>query len=106
MAFSEEQVQQVWEKARGVPDHDSNEWRQDECGAWLRRDAYYHEQSEYGWVIVNTSLGGPDVVENLRPLHCSNTFDRAIGKAHCHVAADRSGQMSTEMITQPKNKTK
>lgn len=104
MAFSEDLVQQVWEKARGLAEHDSNEWRQDECGAWLRRDAYYHEQSEYGWVIVNTSLGGPDVVENLRPLHCNNAFDKALGRAHCQVTADRTGLQPTGTIDHPRNK--
>lgn len=105
MAYSEELVQQIWEKARVLPSHDASEWRQDECGAWLRRDAYHHAQSEYGWVIVNTSLGGEEVVENLRPLHCDNAFDRANDKAHCHVTADRSGLQPTGTVDHPKNKT-
>lgn len=104
MAFSEEIVEQVWEKARALSSQDSNEWRQDECGAWLRRDAYRHEQSEYGWVIVNVSLGGAEVVENLRPLHCSNTFDRANSKAHCHVTAERTGLQPTGTVEHPRNK--
>ena len=55
MAYSEDLIQKVWEKARAMPDHDPTEWRQDECGAWLRRQAYRHEKSEHGWTIVNTS---------------------------------------------------
>jgi len=104
MAYSEDVVEQVWGKARLIPDRDSSEWRQDECGAWLRRDAYHHDQSEFGWVIVNTSLGGADVVDNLRPLHCNNAFDRANGKAHCYVKADRTGLQPTGSVDHPKNK--
>lgn len=105
MAFSEALIQQVWEKARGLPERDASEWRQDECGAWLRRTAYEHESSDYGWKIVNDSLGGSDIVENLRPLHCNNTYDRANDKAHCHVTADRTGLPPTGTVDHPKNKT-
>lgn len=104
MVLSEELVQQVWEKARGFSDRDSTEWRQDECGAWLRRDAYENEQSEFGWTVVNTSPGDPDTLENLRPLHCKNSFDRANEKAHCHVSADREGLQAGGVIGQPGNK--
>ena len=105
MAYSEDLIQQVWEKARVMPDHDPTEWRQDECGAWLRRQAYRHEKSEHGWTIVNTSPGGPDVVENLRPLHLGNSFDKASGKAHCHVTEDRTGVQPTAAVDHPRNKT-
>jgi hypothetical protein len=105
MAYSEELIQQVWEKARAMPDQDPEDWRQDECGAWLKRQALDNEKSEHGWIIVNTSPGGPDVLENLRPLHCGNTFDKGIGKAHCHVTADRTGVQPTAALDQPRNRT-
>jgi hypothetical protein len=105
MAYGEDLVQQVWEKARVMPDQDSAEWRQDECGAWLKRQAFDNANSEHGWTIVNTSPGGPDVVENLRPLHCGNTFDKTIAKAHCHVTADRTGVQPTAALDHPRNKT-
>lgn len=105
MTYSETLIQQVWEKGRGLADRDSDKWRQDECGAWLRRDAYDHESSDYGWRIVNTSPGGADAVENLRPLHVNNRFDRPNNKAHCHVTADRTGLQPTDTIDHPRNKT-
>jgi hypothetical protein len=70
----------------------------------LRRDAYEHEGAEYGWRIVNTSLGGPDTVENLRPLHVGNHFDRANDKAQCHISADRTGVPPTGAVDHPRNR--
>lgn len=34
MAFSEETIQQVWEKATPVAGNDPAVWRQDQCKAW------------------------------------------------------------------------
>lgn len=105
MAVSEELIQQVWEKARVMADRDGAEWRKDECGAWLQREAYGQEHSEFGWMIANTSLGGEDVLENLHPLHYRNAYDRANGRAHCHVTADRTGMQPTGHIDHPANRT-
>ena len=104
MAFSEELIEQVWQKARAMADRDPEQWRQDECGAWLSREAYQQEQSDYGWKIVNVSLGGPDSVDNLRPLHCKNAFNYPASKAHCHTTADREGLQPTAHVGQPVNK--
>ena len=105
MAYSEQMIQQVWEKARVMADRDGAEWRHDECGAWLQRDAYSQEHSEFGWMIVNISTGGTDDLEHLRPLHCRNSYDRANGKAHCHVTANRTGMQPTGHIDHPANRT-
>lgn len=104
MAFNEELIEQVWQKARTMVDRDPAKWRQDECGAWLSREAYQHEHSDYGWKIVNVSLGGADSIDNLRPLHWKNKFDYPSNKAHCHVTADREGLQPTAHVGQPVNK--
>lgn len=104
MAFSEKLIQQVWEKARALDDRNADEWREDECGAWLLREAYNHELSDYGWRIINTSPGEADTIDNLRPLHCKNTFDYPHAKAHCHVSADREGVLPTAHVGEPVNK--
>ncbi len=103
MEFSEEKIQQVWEKARGTLDQDSNVWRKDECGAWINRDQYGSEYSDYGWKIENVSLANSSAVENLRPFHRGNSFDRNVGQAKCHVTADRTGLEAREHIDQPRN---
>ncbi|MFO7593625.1 MAG: hypothetical protein R6X15_06235 [Pseudomonadota bacterium] len=104
MGYSEELIQQVWEKARGMPDHDINEWRQDECGAWLHREAYEQEGSDYGWMIINTTPGGGDVVDNLRPLHINNSYDTANQKVMCRVTKDRTDLQPTASVNHPRNK--
>jgi len=40
MAFSEETIQQVWEKATPVAGNDPAVWRQDQCKAWIGRRFY------------------------------------------------------------------
>ena len=48
MAFSEETIQQVWEKATPVAGNDPAVWRQDQCKAWIGRRFYGNRNSEYG----------------------------------------------------------
>ena len=51
MAFSEEMIQQVWERARVSADREPTVWREDQCGAWIRREHYGRADSEFGWKI-------------------------------------------------------
>jgi hypothetical protein len=104
MAFNDETIERVWEKARGMTELGPELWRLDECGAWIRRDHYGSEHSEFGWKIENVVPGGPDVLENLRPFHHANGFDRATGRARCHVKADRTGVPVMEHIREPRNR--
>ena len=83
---------------------DASAWRQDACGAWMRRDQFGHEQSEFGWKVENVSKGGPDTLENLRPFHWRNSFDIGNNAAHCKVSAGRSGVMSGEYAGPPRNR--
>jgi hypothetical protein len=105
MAYSEETVQRVWEKARAMPERDPLEWRQDECGAWIQRPQYGSGSAEFGWKIENVSPGHPDEPENLRPFHRDNAFDRALGKSRCHVVADRDNIPPTAQVGTPRNKS-
>ncbi len=106
MEFDGYIIQQVWEKCRATSDQDPTEWRKDECGAWVKRDHYGNEESEYGWKIANVSKGGPDELENLRPFHHANSFDIAVGRPKCHITADRSGvEQPTQHIDEPRNRS-
>jgi hypothetical protein len=55
MEFNNETVQGVWEKARATNDEDPNEWREDECGAWIKYDQYGHQTSDFGWKIESVT---------------------------------------------------
>jgi hypothetical protein len=103
MPVDESLVQAVWEKGRGMPERDTNEWRKDQCGAWLHREQYNNGNSDYGWKIENVTPGGEDILENLQPLHFKNTFDIANGQPHCRVTADRTDLAPGQHIDQPRN---
>ncbi len=103
MEYSEQLIQQVWEKGRGNGDVDTDIWREDECGAWMSRPDY-GKDSEFGWKIVNVTPGAPHTLENLRPFHHSNGFDLANLQARRHVTADRTGLATFERTFQPHNR--
>ena len=104
MEFSEQIVQQVWEKGRATADQDRSIWRKDECGAWIRREHYGRTPSEFAWKIENISAGGPGTLDNLRPFNCANAYDRANGRAHCHLTADLSDVPTPESVLEPRNR--
>ncbi len=104
MKFSEQLIQQVWEKGRASGEIDSNLWREDECGAWISQPDYGKADSDFGWHIVKVTPGGPDTVDNLRALHVANGYDVANGRPKRHVTADRTGLPVFEHTFQPRNR--
>lgn len=103
MTYSDEVIQQVWEKGRATNDLDPNDWRKDECGAWMQRSSYGNINNAFGWVIRSVAPGGDDSVEDLRPFHSQNEYNRGTGKANCHVVADRQGLPPTARVDIPDN---
>ena len=104
MNFSAEVIQQVWEKARVMAERDADEWRHDQCGAWIKRDAYQYKHSDYGWRICAVGPSDSGALENLRPFHHQNDFNVASGKPRCHVSADRTGLQPNASVDHPQNK--
>lgn len=104
MKFSEQLVQQVWEKGRANGEIDSDLWREDECGAWISRADYGKTDSDFGWRIVNVTPGAPDTPEHLRPFHHANGYDLPGGQPKRHVTADRTGIATFEHTFQPRNR--
>lgn len=73
--FSEEIIQQVWEKATIVEGYDAETIRKDSCGAWILRTEYGNTNSIYGWEIDHIypeSKGGDDSIDNLRAFQWEN----------------------------------
>ena len=87
MAWSEEMIQKVWEKGHKVENNDPDEWRKDECDAWIGRKSYGNRNSQYGWEIDHISPGGSDELSNLRPLQWENNTDKSDGRLKCNVKA-------------------
>lgn len=104
MDYSEQLIQQVWEKGRGSNEIDTGLWREDECGAWISRAEYGKTDSDFGWKVVNVVAGAPDTLENLRPFHYRNGYDIANHRAHCSVTADRTGLATFEHASEPRNR--
>jgi hypothetical protein len=93
----------VWEHARAVPEFDSDRWRQDQCGAWIRRDQYKQPSSDFAWHILDVVADHPGVTDTLRAFHIRNTFDVAQHRPVCRVHADRKGLAGRGTITNPRN---
>lgn len=104
MGYSEQLIQQVWEKGRANTDISAELWREDECGAWINREHYGNTNSDFGWKIVNAAPGESDTLKNLRPFHHRNVYDLANQHAKCHVTADRTGLATFEHTFQPRNR--
>jgi hypothetical protein len=104
MDWKEESIEGVWQHGRVMPDADPAVWRQDACGAWIRRGQFGDSHSEFGWKIEKVAGGAPDTLENLRPFHWRNHFDIAGNKSHCQVKADRVGEPAGEYARPPRNR--
>ena len=104
MRVDDETIARVWQHARAFTELSADLWRKDECGAWMRREHYGREDSEFGWRIVNISAGGPDAPENLRPLHHRNAYDPALQRAKCAVTADQTSLPATARVLEPRNR--
>jgi hypothetical protein len=104
MNASVDQIESAWEHGRTVAEADPAVWRQDACGAWIRRDQFGRESSEFGWKIENLAAGAPESAPMLRPFHCRNRFDAANRKPHCMIKADRAGIPAGEFAAPPRNR--
>lgn len=88
MSFSENMIQDVWEKGTVVTNNDPQKWRKDQCGAWISRSLYGNRKSQYGWEIDHISPGGEDKLSNLRPLQWQNNVDKSDGRLKGYITAE------------------
>ena len=73
-SFSEEMVQQVWEKGEILSHINPRDFRSDKCGKMIQRNQY-GKQNGNGWEIDHifpVDRGGLDDIENLQPLAWKN----------------------------------
>ena len=98
-----ELIDAAWEHGRVTPEADASIWRQDACGAWMRREQV-GRQAEFGWKIRSVSTSAEQTADDLRPFHWSNDFDIASGEPRCGITADRSGVPGEEQVRPPRNR--
>lgn len=88
MAWSEQLIQYVWDRATAVEGYDKSRFRKDACGAWIIRDKYGDDDSLYGWEIDHIvpqslleekgySQKDIDKNENLRALQHENNASKS-----------------------------
>jgi 5-methylcytosine-specific restriction endonuclease McrA len=91
MAFSQEMIDKVWGKG-SIPANDKgDQWRKDQCGAWIQYEKYGDRDSDYGWEIDHItpeSKEGASTLGNLRPLHWRNNVGKSNGKLVKIVTSD------------------
>jgi len=90
MSFTPDIIKAVWGKGKIVSGNNSDEWRKDQCGAWIGFQYYGKRDSEYGWEIDHikpVTEGGSDDIYNLRPLQWQNNVEKQEGRLTCPLTS-------------------
>ena len=73
--FTDEIILKVWQKAKIDEYNVPNDFRKDQCDAWIERTQYGNHDSAFGWEIDKIKPQ-PDEdsmnLSNLRPIHWKN----------------------------------
>lgn len=89
--WTQTEIGEIWEKAEYIDEsNEAKGFRKDQCGAWIKYDAYGNRKSKYGWEIDHikpSSKGGEDIVSNARPLHWKNNASRQDGRLECVITS-------------------
>lgn len=97
--FSQEEINEVWEKAIPQPKNNPDLFRKDYAGAWIRKDAY-GEHSEYGWEIDHIKplvIDGSHDISNLEPLQWQNNRTKGDDFPHWNTSISANDVHNTEM---------
>jgi hypothetical protein len=100
-----ELIDAVWLHGRVMPEADPEHWRQDECGAWMRREHFGREDTDFGWKIESIVPGAAQTPDALRPFHWRNGYDVANRSVHRRVTADRSNVPAEKYASPPRNRS-
>lgn len=99
--FSDELIEQVWQKARIVQNNNPDIFRQDYAGAWIRRDLYGKRDTKYGWEVDHckpTSKGGSNDLGNLYPLHWRNNQKKGNDYPNWQTAYSSDGVNNVDKV--------
>jgi len=87
--FSQEIIDKVWQHSLAVEGNDSENWRQDEFGAWMRREDYGDRSSEFGWYLSPAWASDPPMgTAEIRARHWENYLDPAAAYTRYRITAE------------------
>ena len=100
MPFDEKIISDVWAKGQITGSNNPDEYRKDECGAWMYFSHYSNRNSQYGWEIdhikfVDHVASGD--LNNLRPLQWQNYACKGSGELACIVTANKTNNGPTKI---------
>ena len=75
--WTREEIDQVWEKGKMIPNYTSDIWRLDSKDSLINYFDFGNTRSQYGWEISHIKSvynGGTNAVENLQPLNWVNNL--------------------------------
>lgn len=90
MNITPDLIDQVWVKAQVVGNNNPDDFRKDQCGAWIKKSMHGNTDSNWGWEIdhiIPVISGGIDSLSNLRPLHWINNRERQDGRLSCPIVS-------------------
>ena len=91
-SWSDNQINQVWNKLPVISADKTGEWKKDACSAWVHRDSY-GKKGLYGWEIDHIypeALGGSDDLSNLQVLQWKNNRNKgdSLSNRYCCVTSN------------------
>ena len=95
--YSDDLLNELWEKANPVDGYDSTLVRKDPCGAWIQRDKYNDRDSDFGWEVDHVypqallkekgaDLDEIDNIANLRAFNWHNNVSKGLDYPVYHIA--------------------
>ena len=100
MPFNEKIIRDVWAKGQVVGSNNPDEYRKDECGAWMYFSHYSNRNSQYGWEIDHIKfvdhVASKDL-NNLRPLQWQNNICKGSGELACIITANKENNGPTKV---------
>ena len=100
MPFDEKTINAVWAKGQVAGSNNPDEYRKDECGAWMYFSHYGNRSSQYGWEIDHITFVdhvASDDLNNLRPLQWQNYACKGSGELSCIVTANKTNNGPTKI---------
>lgn len=95
------EIEEVWEKAKIVPNNDPAIYRQDYAGAWIRRDHYGLTNSEYGWQVdhlLPLCMDGTYDIVNMYPLQWQNNKRKGDNYPNWETIMTAEGKHNVEQV--------